>query len=72
MSAQSIAVVGVGRMGANMARRLKETGHVVSAVFDVRREVAVELALELGCSAPEALKEVTASDGRIILFIDDY
>ncbi|MEI7927112.1 MAG: NAD(P)-dependent oxidoreductase [Verrucomicrobiales bacterium] len=71
MSAQSIAVVGVGRMGANMARRLKEAGHGVSAVFDVRREVAVELALELGCSAPETLKEVTASADVILTVVTD-
>jgi len=58
-------------MGANMARRLKEAGHGVSAVFDVRREVAVELALELGCSAPETLKEVTASADVILTVVTD-
>ena len=54
-----------------MARRLKETGHVVSAVFDVRRDVAVELAVELGCSAPESLKEVTASADVILTVVTD-
>ncbi len=71
MSAQSIAVVGVGRMGANMARRLKDTGHTVSAVYDVRRESATELAHELGCSAPETLKEVTASADVILTVVTD-
>ena len=47
-------------MGANMARRLKEKGFQVAAVYDVRREAATELARELECSAPEKLSEVTA------------
>ena len=40
----SIGFVGVGRMGANMARRLKECGYKVSAVYDVRKAAAKELA----------------------------
>ncbi|MCW5558199.1 MAG: NAD(P)-binding domain-containing protein, partial [Verrucomicrobiae bacterium] len=31
---ERIAVVGVGRMGANMARRLAESGYSVTAIFD--------------------------------------
>jgi 3-hydroxyisobutyrate dehydrogenase len=55
-----IAFVGVGRMGANMARRLKDCGYTISAVSDVNREAAVALAAELGCAAPETLAGVTA------------
>lgn len=58
-------------MGANMARRLKETGHIVSAVFDARRESAVELAQELGCAAPETLKEITSSADIILTVVTD-
>ena len=58
-------------MGANMARRLKETGHRISAVFDVRREAAVGLAHELGCAAPETLKEVTAAADVILTVVTD-
>lgn len=58
---QTIAFVGVGRMGANMARRLKECGFQVTAVHDVNREVATSLAAELGCAAPSTLAEVTAA-----------
>ena len=32
---EKIGFVGVGRMGANMARRLKEVGFPVVAVYDV-------------------------------------
>ncbi len=35
MSNPKIGVVGVGRMGANMARRLKDVGYPVVAVYDV-------------------------------------
>ena len=40
----NIAFVGVGRMGANMARRLKDQGFHVTAVYDTNRAVATELA----------------------------
>jgi 3-hydroxyisobutyrate dehydrogenase len=58
---QKVALVGVGRMGANMARRLKDCGYTVSAVFDVNRPAADSLADELGCTAPATLAEVTAA-----------
>ncbi len=48
-------------MGANMARRLKDCGYAISAVFDSYRTTAISLAAELGCAAPETLAEVTAS-----------
>ena len=56
---QKIAFVGVGRMGANMARRLKDCGYMISAVYDAHRPSATSLAEELGCAAPETLAEVT-------------
>ena len=40
MSNSKVAVVGVGRMGSNMARRLAEKDFTVTAVYDVRREAA--------------------------------
>lgn len=58
---QKVAFVGVGRMGANMARRLKDCGYEVTAVADVNREAASELAAELGCKACEKLADVTAA-----------
>jgi 3-hydroxyisobutyrate dehydrogenase-like beta-hydroxyacid dehydrogenase len=66
-----IGIVGVGRMGANMARRLVEKGFPVTAVFDVRREAAVELAKELNCAAPEKLTDVTASADYIFTVVTD-
>ena len=58
-------------MGANMARRLKDQGYTVSAVFDVNAEAATKLAEELGCQAPLQLAEVTAAADTIITVVTD-
>jgi 3-hydroxyisobutyrate dehydrogenase len=68
---ERIAFVGVGRMGANMARRLKDCGFTVTAVYDARRESAEALASELGCSCPKKLAEVTASADVVITVVTD-
>ena len=68
---EKIAVVGVGRMGANMARRLKESGFAVTAVFDAHPPLAIALAAELGCAAPGTLPEVTATADIIITVVTD-
>ena len=58
-------------MGANMARRLKDQGFTVSAVYDRFRESAVKLAEELGTNAPETLAGVTAAADVIITVVTD-
>src|SRR5215213_9327318 len=68
---EKIGFVGVGRMGANMARRLKEVGYSVSAVYDVRKEAAAELAKELGAEACETLARVTELSDVIITVVTD-
>ena len=68
---QKIAFVGVGRMGANMARRLKDQGHEITAVYDVHRATATELATELGCAAAQALSEVTSAADVVITVVTD-
>ena len=68
---ERIGVVGVGRMGANMARRLKDCGFPISAVFDARSHVAADLAKELGCEAAGALSRVTASSDVVITVVTD-
>ncbi|MEO1833646.1 MAG: NAD(P)-dependent oxidoreductase [Akkermansiaceae bacterium] len=55
-----VAFVGVGRMGANMARHLQlDCGHDVTAVFDVNKTASAEIAAELGAKDCGALSEVT-------------
>ena len=67
----NLAFVGVGRMGANMARRLKDRGFHIAAVYDANRYVATTLAQELGSFASQSLGEVTASAGAIITVVSD-
>ena len=57
-----VAFVGVGRMGANMARHLQlDCGHDVTAVYDVNKEAAAEIAGELGAKDCATLAEETAA-----------
>ena len=66
---KSIGLVGVGRMGANMARNLKDKGYRLSCVNDVISETAAALAEELGCAHAETLAEVTAASDIILTVV---
>ncbi|HTI97562.1 MAG TPA: NAD(P)-dependent oxidoreductase [Dongiaceae bacterium] len=68
---EKIGFVGVGRMGANMARRLQECGWPVAAVYDVNAAAATALAGELGSVAAETLAQVTARADVIITVVSD-
>jgi 3-hydroxyisobutyrate dehydrogenase len=67
----NISFVGVGRMGANMARRLHDCAIPVVAVYDTNRSAASALAAELGCAAPSTLAEVTALGEVIFTVVTD-
>jgi len=69
--AERIGFVGVGRMGANMARHLKDCGEPVVIVHDARREVADALAQELGCRAASSLAEVTEASDIVLTVVSD-
>lgn len=66
-----IGFVGVGRMGANMARRLADLGYKIGAVYDPHESVAASLAVELDCLAAKTLPEVTAACGIILTVVTD-
>ncbi len=67
---QKVAFVGVGRMGANMARHLQlDCGHEVTAVYDINKEISAELAEELGAENSNTLAGVTAAADVIITVI---
>ena len=66
-----IGVVGVGRIGGNVARHLKDKGFAMSVVYDIRSEIAKELATELGISASETLAGVTKAVEYIMTFVTD-
>lgn len=69
--AERIGFVGVGRMGANMARRLKDQGFTVAAVYDARGKVAKEIAAELGAEACKNVARVTELSDVIITVVTD-
>jgi 3-hydroxyisobutyrate dehydrogenase len=69
--AKKIGVVGVGRMGANMARRLKDCGYKVTAVFDINKGLASELAEEIGGTSCKTLAEVTSLADVILTVVTD-
>ena len=68
---ERIGFVGVGRMGANMARRLHDQNFTITAVHDVHAEGAKALAEELGANYYEKLTHVTKNSDVIITVVTD-
>jgi len=71
MKAHNIGIVGLGRMGSNMGRCLKDKGWNVSAVFDVNPELTGAVAKELGSAAAKNPAEVTAASDVILTVVTD-
>jgi 3-hydroxyisobutyrate dehydrogenase len=71
MKQSRIGFVGVGRMGANMARRLADLGYTISAIYDRHAPSAQTLALELGAAAVGSLPELTAASDVIFTVVTD-
>jgi 3-hydroxyisobutyrate dehydrogenase len=71
MNSFRIGFVGLGRMGANMARRLLDRGHQIAAVFDVKKENAVNIAEELGAAAVDRVSDVTRRSDVIFTVVTD-
>lgn len=68
---EKIGFVGVGRMGLNMALRLKEQGCKIAAVYDINTAAAQAAAQELGCQAGAELRQVTKLSDVIITVVTD-
>ena len=67
-----IGFVGVGRMGSNMARRLKDKGYEITSVQDRNSQTAKALAQELGCEdAPTSARVSEISDVILTVVTDD-
>ena len=58
-------------MGANMARRLKDCGHAITAVYDAHPATAAALAAEVGAKPVATLAEVTAAADLIFTVVPD-
>ena len=67
----TIGVVGVGRMGANIARHLNDEGFSVVAVYDMDEERATSLGEEIGAEATDQLARVTELADYIITVVTD-
>ena len=66
-----IGVVGVGRMGANIARHLNDEGFSVVAVYDAAGDRATSLGEEIGAEATDQLARVTELADYIITVVTD-
>ena len=66
-----IGVVGVGRMGANIARHLNDEGFQVTVVYDVSSERSQELAKEINATAANTLSQITSLADYIITVVTD-
>ena len=58
-------------MGANMARRLKDCGYHVAAIFDARKDVAAAVAQELGAEPCASLARVTELSDVVLTVVTD-
>lgn len=58
-------------MGGNMARRLKDCGYAVTAVYDAHAPAAAALAAEIGATHAARLADVTAAADVIFTVVTD-
>ncbi|HXP92638.1 MAG TPA: NAD(P)-dependent oxidoreductase [Candidatus Binatia bacterium] len=66
-----VGFVGVGRMGANMARRLNDVGEQIVAIYDTHAQAAEEVASELSAAACATLEDVTAKSDVVFTVVTD-
>jgi 3-hydroxyisobutyrate dehydrogenase len=66
-----IGLIGLGRMGANMGRRLKDCDYPITRVMDANINLAKELAKELNSNATNSPSEVTRHSDVIITVVPD-
>ncbi|NGZ11532.1 MAG: NAD(P)-dependent oxidoreductase [Nitrospira sp. LK70] len=66
-----IGFVGVGRMGANMARRLKEGGYLIAAVHDRHTDLSEFLSQELSSEAARSPARVAEVSDIVITVVSD-
>ncbi len=68
---ERIGFVGVGRMGANMARRLKDVGRVITAVYDVDARKAESVAKEIEAECAKTPARVAELATMIFTVVTD-
>ncbi len=70
-SKPTVAFVGVGRMGSNMALRLNDCGYTIASVIDSSEHMAMVVANEIGGEVAPNLAAITASAHVIITVVTD-
>ena len=70
-SKDRIGFVGVGRMGANMARHLKDEGMMISALFDSESSRAKDLGSELNCMVAATPAQVAEQSDIVLTVVTD-
>ena len=66
-----VGFVGVGRMGANMARRLSEAGFPLTSIFDLHSSTAAALAEQLHITRAQTPAEVAQASSVIVTAVSD-
>lgn len=66
-----IGMVGVGRMGANMARRLHEQGYHLTAIHDINSSQTQALGNELSCPVVSTPAEVAERSNTVFTVVTD-
>jgi len=70
-ASERIGIVGLGRMGANIARRLKDVGYKIAAIYDIRPDVTKEIAAEVGAEGCPTLSRITELSDTIVTVVTD-
>ena len=68
---QKIGIVGTGRMGSNIAKRLNDVGYTIVALYDLNPESAHATAAETGGEVTASLPRVTALADVIVTVVTD-
>jgi 3-hydroxyisobutyrate dehydrogenase len=66
-----IGVVGTGRMGSNIARRLHDVGYPIAALYDTNPASAQETAKDTGGEVAKSLARVTELSDVVITVVSD-
>ena len=66
-----IGFVGVGRMGGNMALRLKDVGYAVTAVYDADEARTKSVASKVGCEAASSPAAVAELSNTVVTVVTD-
>lgn len=67
----AIGIVGTGRMGSNIAKRLHEVGYPIVALYDTNAESAKETGSEIGSEVARSLAQVTQLADVVLTVVTD-